>query len=326
MSREIHVRFCERLGLKCPCLLSYFKQWMMKEGFKQYLLSRYRINSIKGILYTIEQYHEWCNQENIRIEQATYNDIMAYLNYCYGNGNKKQTVRIKLNSIKHYYDFIMQEEQSHYQINPAGEIRIRNIERSGIKNNISYEELERVYQNYPTTGITQKRNKCILGLLIYQGLTSSEINKLEVKDIKLEEGRIYIPAMARSNSRILKLESYQIIQLQNYIITIRPILQIISEDPTEYLFLTAGKSKRKTDRSNVFTSIAKMCSHLRKMCPAIKDANDIRSTVINHWLKQYNIREVQYMIGHKYVSSTERYSTNKLETLQEQIELLHPMK
>src|SRR3990167_2168028 len=60
------------------------------------------------------------------------------------------------------------------------------------------------------------------------------------------------------------------------------------------------------------------------MAPAIKDANDIRSTVINHWLKQYNIRQVQYMIGHKYVSSTERYSTNKLETLQEQIELLHP--
>jgi hypothetical protein len=24
MSREAHVRFCEKLGLQCPCLLDYF--------------------------------------------------------------------------------------------------------------------------------------------------------------------------------------------------------------------------------------------------------------------------------------------------------------
>ena len=26
MKREFHVRFCERLGLKCPCLLDYTRE------------------------------------------------------------------------------------------------------------------------------------------------------------------------------------------------------------------------------------------------------------------------------------------------------------
>lgn len=39
------------------------------------------------------------------------------------------------------------------------------------------------------------------------------------------------------------------------------------------------------------------------------------ASVITNWLQYYNLREVQYMAGHKYVSSTERYRTDNLEDL-----------
>jgi integrase/recombinase XerD len=48
--------------------------------------------------------------------------------------------------------------------------------------------------------------------------------------------------------------------------------------------------------------------------------------VITHWLKNYNLRQVQYMAGHKYVSSTERYQQNTLEDLQKEINRYHPLK
>ena len=38
------------------------------------------------------------------------------------------------------------------------------------------------------------------------------------------------------------------------------------------------------------------------------------------------VREVQYMAGHKYVSSTERYRTDNLEDLQKELEKYHPLK
>ncbi|WP_299213255.1 hypothetical protein [uncultured Dokdonia sp.] len=39
----------------------------------------------------------------------------------------------------------------------------------------------------------------------------------------------------------------------------------------------------------------------------------------------HNIREVQYMAGHRYISSTERFLQDDIENLQEMIDNLHPI-
>ncbi len=51
----------------------------------------------------------------------------------------------------------------------------------------------------------------------------------------------------------------------------------------------------------------------------------LRTSVITHWLKNYNLREVQYMAGHRYVSSTEAYQINDLDDLIEDIGKYHPL-
>jgi integrase/recombinase XerD len=51
----------------------------------------------------------------------------------------------------------------------------------------------------------------------------------------------------------------------------------------------------------------------------------IRASVITHWLKQYNLRQVQYMAGHRFISSTERYLAGQIEELQEEIDNYHPI-
>jgi integrase/recombinase XerD len=60
--------------------------------------------------------------------------------------------------------------------------------------------------------------------------------------------------------------------------------------------------------------------------PRLNSMAQIRSSLITNWLKHYNLRETQYMAGHKYVSSTERYRTDNLEGLQKELEKYHPLK
>ncbi|WP_222943951.1 hypothetical protein [Pedobacter sp. N36a] len=48
-------------------------------------------------------------------------------------------------------------------------------------------------------------------------------------------------------------------------------------------------------------------------------------SVITEWLKEKDLRTVQYMAGHKYVSSTERYQTTTLEDLKEALNKHHPL-
>ena len=54
----------------------------MKNELEKYLESRFRLNTIRGITNEIKLYQHWCEKENIQIETANYNDILAYINYC----------------------------------------------------------------------------------------------------------------------------------------------------------------------------------------------------------------------------------------------------
>jgi integrase/recombinase XerD len=47
--------------------------------------------------------------------------------------------------------------------------------------------------------------------------------------------------------------------------------------------------------------------------------------VIAHWLKANNLRQVQYMAGHQYVSSTQRYQLTTLDDLKGELQKHHPM-
>ena len=60
--------------------------------------------------------------------------------------------------------------------------------------------------------------------------------------------------------------------------------------------------------------------------PKVKHAMQIRQSVIAEWLKTKDLRMVQYMVGHKYVSTTERYQVNNLEDLEEALNKYHPNK
>ena len=203
--------------------------------------------------------------------------------------------------------------------NPALELRIKNQMYKVVYDSIKYEDLESLYKSYPAKGIVGKRNKSVIGLMVYQGVNTCELHALELKDLKLEEGKIYIPSTNRSNDRILKLEAHQIVQLQNYLLQIRPVLVMMNEHTSDKLFFTTGGSNRL---SNSFT---KMMRIIKVINPNIKDLKQIRASVIAHWYKLHNTRQVQYMAGHRYVSSTEKYRTDKLESLQEQLEKIHPI-
>ena len=69
-----------------------------------------------------------------------------------------------------------------------------------------------------------------------------------------------------------------------------------------------------------------MFKAIQKTNPEILNPKQIRASVITYWLKNYNLRQVQYFAGHKYVSSTERYQLNNLENLKNQLDKYHPLK
>lgn len=302
------------------------------KNFKTHLQKQHRNeNTIRQLTNYTGYYLNWLESENLQLRDARYNDILNFIDYCREVGKSKRHINRILAAIREYYKFKKETEPN--LINPALNLYLKGIKQKLPANLIDFKELEKLYDNYPTTTNRDKRNKIILGLLIYQGVTTEELKQLEPNHLKLKEGKIYVPGNRRRNSRTLELKSCQILELNEYINEVRPtILQEIQKPKP-------ARKPNKIDKAqldnqllisingseNIKNSLLHMFKAIQKQNPEILHAKQIRASVITYWLKNYNLRQVQYMAGHKYVSSTERYQLNNLDSLQEKIEQCHPL-
>ena len=64
---------------------------------------------------------------------------------------------------------------------------------------------------------------------------------------------------------------------------------------------------------------------LKKYNRKVENIQQIRASVITNWLSLYNLRKTQYLAGHRYISSTERYLQDDLENLHEIVNNYHPI-
>ena len=105
--------------------------------------------------------------------------------------------------------------------------------------------------------------------------------------------------------------------LIQYIQVDRLVLQEKIDNYSEALF------PMNSDRiSSIINPVFK---ELKKMNFRVTNIKQIRASVITNWLKEHDLRRVQYMAGHKYISSTERYLRNDNTAMHEAIEKFHPM-
>ncbi|MFO7657416.1 MAG: site-specific integrase [Bacteroidales bacterium] len=273
----------------------------------------------------------WLESERLQPQETRYNDLLNFIDYCKLEGNSKKHINSKLRSIRNYYEYL--KKLNPKIISPAANLYLKGTHKKTISGIIDFAALENLYQTFETTTNREKRNKIILGLLIYQGVTTEELKQLEPGHLKLKEGKIYIPGNRRRNSRKLDLKSFQILELHEYLTETRT--KILNE-------ITEPRPARKPDKinkaklenqlfisingsENIKNSLLHMFKAIQKTNPEILHPKQIRASVITHWLKNHNLRQVQYMAGHKYVSSTERYQMNNLDNLQSKLDKLHPL-
>jgi site-specific recombinase XerD len=130
-----------------------------------------------------------------------------------------------------------------------------------------------------------------------------------------KKGKIYVPSRAKSSARELELKPWQMMELMEYINEVRPKLMERATH-TDFLFPYDGKR---------FTITNTIIKKLKKINHKVENINQIRASVITNWLGQYNLRKVQYLAGHRYISSTERYLQDDLENLHEIVNNFHPI-
>lgn len=293
------------------------------KDFEQYLAQQKRFSAatIASYRYSLSKFSHWVESLSLSLPELCYSDLLLYIQTRRNKGDGKRYINDCLIAIRHYFDYLVSK---HIRLdNPARSLFIRGVKRSIPHHLLDQGQLHAIYESYPVMDQRTHRNKVMLGLLIYQGLTPLELARLQPSHINLLAGGVSIASTSRSNARKLWLESKQIDLLKQYLTLIRPLwLANLSQSglpANEQLFFG-----REGD-TNLSNTIMGLMQEVKSCNKCVRNAPHIRMSVISQWLRAKDLRVVQYLSGHKYVSSTERYQASHLSVLQAELAHFHPL-
>jgi len=255
---------------------------------------------------------DWLEVEHLTPESASYRDLLAWLRSL---DVKPKSRNLMLTAVRHYMAWLMKEGRR--SDNPARGLYIRGERRRLPHDLLTKEQLDELYQSYPASSPAGRRNKVMLGLLVYQAITAGELERLVDDDVDLEGGLITVPGSRTSEGRVLELEGRQVIGLHRYLAEVRP--ELLNGRVTDRLFVSAGSGAKLNNTRS------RLMRQLREQHGFFRDARQLRASRLTLWLLVYGLRETQYMAGHRYVSSTERYRAQDLERLHVALEKHHPL-
>jgi integrase/recombinase XerD len=317
------------------------------EQFKKYLeAKKYHPSTVKQTIVKLNKFFEWLQMQYSwtleEIVNMEYKHVLDYVSHEQQRKISNSTIRNQLGIISRYFDFLNIE--NNIKTNPARAIQLKGAAKTITENPLKYEELEKLYQGYATliknpiaasintpkhlqerSALAHERNGIAVGLLIYQALTSGELEKINVEDVNLTDGTIYIASSGKSNSRTLQLNTQQILPLYSYLHggTRDKLLSL------PMVGLTCGHREKDQFKNSLlvgktYAVVKQIIQELRGINPQLKNAQHIRASVILYWLKLHNKRQVQYMAGHKYIDSTEKYAIQEMDSLTDALTKYHP--
>lgn len=294
--------------------MNNYRQYLQKEG--------YTANTIERYDREINLFTKWCNKNHTTPQTIDYKTCLKYIKYLQRRKVSKRTVSHQLGCIKKYLTYLVTINEK--ISNPIEDTLIKGVKRTLNYNLLEPDELEDLYYSYPTDTYqeeyhkyTAKRNKMIVGLLVYQGLDTKDVSVLQLEHLQIHKGKLYVPSRRRSNARELELKPWQIMECMEYQNEVRKVLiaKLNNYEDTGKLFPYGER----------FTIINTIIKKIRKYNQKVQNAKQLRASVITNWLQQYNLRKTQYLAGHRYISSTERYLQDDLENLHEIVNNHHPI-
>jgi site-specific recombinase XerD len=313
---------------------------MDRTGFIAYLegknlAERTIIYYMKGV----GSFFKYLKKEDI---QVTKPDVLKYLERLKNKGLQNVTRRNHLIALNHYFTFLYKDEQ--ISVNPCLLLKIRGTNKKTLYKIYTPEELDELFDAYyqlfvrtyddsrhrherqkQYAALGRERNIVILSILLNQGITTAELGRIELDDIDLIKATLKIRGGKRLKDRTLPLKASQIGLLMQYKQNIRPQLEEYQTKESEKLFLPLPAiGKKKTDNDTLDSIFFTLTPAIKTIDKQFFNFLQIRASVITFWIKTQGLRKAQYMAGHSNINTTEKYVSNDLEDLTNDINQLHP--
>ncbi len=244
----------------------------------------------------------------VRIEKADRFAIRKYLSFLHRK-NKKSSIARKIASLRSFYRYLVREQI--VATNPAKQVATPKVEKR-LPTTLTVDEAFRLVES---PGDTERlRDRAILELLYSSGLRVSELVNLDLAHLDQELGIVRVMGKGRKE-RIVPVGRKALEALTAY------LKDRDDSEPSRPLFLNC-RGGRLSSRSvgRLVRRYTKQSGILRRVSP-----HTFRHTFATHLLDAgADVREIQEMLGHASLSTTQRYTHVSLGKLMDVYDRAHP--
>ncbi len=274
------------------------------EGFEDFLKN-------SGLVLPSSAEVEWGKMDRMAIRK--------YLSFLHRK-NKKSSIARKISTLRSFFRYLNREQM--VASNPAKSVSTPKVEKT-LPTTLTVDEAFRLMESpkglsekVPPAGRKDKRlrDQAILELLYSSGLRVSELVGLNLKQIDLDLGIVRVMGKGRKE-RIVPVGGKAIESLNAYL---NERGRIKDEDPLFVNFWGGRLTARSVGR--LIKKYSRHSGIFRRVSP-----HSLRHTFATHLLDAgADIREIQEMLGHSSLSTTQRYTHISLGKLMEVYDKAHP--
>lgn len=280
-------------------------------GFERHLRVLHALSDTSVKIYRREvcKFFGWLKDKN-KVEEVTRQDIEAYLEKCFYAGNVNQTRFTKLIGLKKFFRYLVYEgviSSDVTELIPRPRISKKFVQK------FSKAEVLSMFRAVNITTEKGLRDIVILILAAFCGFRVSEIINLRISDI-LDDGKsldINVVEAKRDSFRVVylwKAPSMFVRQL----LAIRLAQGAQAGDPLIVPYWKSGRVREGDGRRIAVATLNMLVWKYAQLAKVHKarayphmfratHASDLRS------IRGYDIAAIAQRLGHKHISSTDRY-------------------
>lgn len=304
---------------------------LLVERFDEYLASlNYAAKTRVGYKHQVEVFINWI-VENTTIEtvsQITPSHLQQY-QVALSLGNqlvgqiepKRLSISLQITyiiAVRSFFRYLVRGQQLIY--NPADNLQLPKRPQTLAKMILTKTEVRKLLSVYKNSDdIKDIRDQAILEIFYCTGIRKSELLGLTLSDISLVDRIITVKAKG-GHSRIIPLNETATYALSRYLEVSRS--QLIRDKQHSYLFVCRRFSTPlgSSDLEDIVNRATKKAKLKRRVTPHM-----LRHSCATHLLEnQADIRQIQQLLGHRYLSSTEIYTQVSVTDLRQMISRCHP--
>ena len=224
----------------------------------------------------------------------------------------------RLAAVRKFFSWLLSEQQIAY--NPASTLQLPKQPQRLPRGVLTKTEARRLIEATPAVKPRDIRDRAILETLYATGIRRAELIALTLYDADLQTATLRIEHGKGNTKRVVPLTQSAIAALKLYLEAARGLF--VREAGQVRLFVSS-RSGGPLDDDDIVRIVAKAANRagLRKHVTP----HTLRHTCATHLLKgRADIRQIQKLLGHRRLSSTEVYTRVELTDLAEVIARCHP--